>query len=59
VLVTGGGMSIVEELCIDLPPAATARTFFGVFRTSVIRNKHGDESGVCAADRRWEVSKCQ
>jgi fructokinase len=53
VLVMGGGMSNVDELYADLPPALAKRTFSTVFHTPVVRAKHGDSSGVRGAAWLW------
>jgi fructokinase len=50
----GGGMSNVDELYEDLPPALAARTFSTVFHTPILRNKHGDASGVRGAAWLWK-----
>jgi fructokinase len=54
VLVMGGGMSNVDELYEDLPPALAARTFSTVFHTPILSNKHGDASGVRGAAWLWK-----
>ena len=54
VLVMGGGMSNVDELYADLPPAARRRTCSR--RSSTPRScarAHGDSSGVRGAARLW------
>ena len=38
----------------DLPPALAARTFSTVFHTPVLRNRHGDASGVRGAAWLWK-----
>ncbi len=53
ILVMGGGMSNVEELYDDLPPALARRTFSTVFHTPIRRALHGDSSGVRGATRLW------
>lgn len=53
ILVMGGGMSNVEELYDDLPPALARRTFSTVFHTPIRRALHGDSSGVRGAARLW------
>jgi fructokinase len=53
VLVMGGGMSNVDELYDELPPALARRTFSTVFHTPVLRARHGDSSGVRGAARLW------
>lgn len=54
VLVMGGGMSNVDELYDDLPPALAKRTFSTVFHTPIKRNVHGDASGVRGAAWLWK-----
>lgn len=54
VFVMGGGMSNVDELYEDLPPALAARTFSTVFHTPILRNVHGDASGVRGAAWLWK-----
>jgi fructokinase len=53
VLVMGGGMSNVDELYEDLPPALARRTFSTVFHTPIKRAVHGDSSGVRGAAWLW------
>jgi fructokinase len=54
VFVMGGGMSNVDELYEDLPPALAKRTFSTVFHTPIKRNMHGDASGVRGAAWLWK-----
>ncbi|MBG1230750.1 ROK family protein [Aestuariivirga litoralis] len=54
ILVMGGGMSNVDELYDDLPPALAKRTFSTVFHTPIVRAKHGDSSGVRGAAWLWK-----
>jgi fructokinase len=54
VLVMGGGMSNVDELYQDLPVELARRTFSTVFHTPILRNKHGDASGVRGAAWLWK-----
>lgn len=54
VLVMGGGMSNVDELYDDLPPALAKRVFSTVFHTPILRAKHGDASGVRGAAWLWK-----
>lgn len=53
VLVMGGGMSNVDELYDDLPPALARRVFSTVFHTPILRARHGDASGVRGAAWLW------
>ena len=54
VFVMGGGMSNVDELYTDLPPALAKRIFSTVFHTPILRNLHGDASGVRGAAWLWK-----
>lgn len=54
VLVVGGGMSNVEELYTDLPPALAGYTFSSVFHTPIRKALHGDASGVRGAAWLWK-----
>ena len=54
VLVMGGGISNVDELYTDLPSALAKRTFTTVFHTPILRNVHGDASGVRGAAWLWK-----
>jgi fructokinase len=53
IFVMGGGMSNVEELYRDLPPALARYAFSTVFETPVRRAVHGDSSGVRGAAWLW------
>ena len=53
ILVMGGGMSNVDELYTDLPPALARRTFSTVFHTPIVKAAHGDSSGVRGAAWLW------
>ncbi len=54
VIVLGGGMSNVDELYRDLPAAITPYVFSDGFETPVVRNTHGDSSGVRGAAWLWK-----
>jgi fructokinase len=54
VLVMGGGMSNVDELYRDLPPALARYAFSPVFYTPIVKAKHGDSSGVRGAAWLWK-----
>lgn len=54
VFVMGGGMSNVDELYADLPRELAKRTFSTVFHTPILRNMHGDASGVRGAAWLWK-----
>jgi fructokinase len=49
----GGGMSNIEELYTDLPPALASYTFSPVFETPLLPAVHGDSSGVRGAAWLW------
>ncbi|MBW4023071.1 MAG: ROK family protein [Proteobacteria bacterium] len=53
IFVMGGGMSNVDELYRDLPPALARYTFSTVFETPILRAAHGDSSGVRGAAWLW------
>lgn len=53
IFVMGGGMSNVDELYTDLPPALADRVFSTVFHTPIRRAVHGDSSGVRGAALLW------
>jgi fructokinase len=53
IIVIGGGMSNVDELYADLPPAIADRTFSTVFHTPIVKSLHGDSSGVRGAAWLW------
>jgi fructokinase len=54
VLVMGGGMSNVGELYDELPQRLADATFSPVFRTPIVRARHGDSSGVRGAAWLWK-----
>ena len=53
VIVLGGGMSNVDELYELVPPLLPAYVFGGEAGTPVVRNRHGDSSGVRGAAWLW------
>ena len=53
VIVLGGGMSNVDELYELVPPQLANYVFGGEADTPVVRNKHGDSSGVRGAAWLW------
>ena len=54
VIVLGGGMSNVAELYGDLPGAISPHVFADAFETPVVKNAHGDASGVRGAAWLWK-----
>ena len=53
VIVLGGGMSNVDELYELVPPQLAKYVFGGEADTPVVRNQHGDSSGVRGAAWLW------
>ena len=53
VIVLGGGMSNVDELYELVPPQLADHVFGGEADTPVVRNQHGDSSGVRGAAWLW------
>ena len=54
IVVMGGGMSNVDEIYLDLPPAVSEYTFSPVFETPIRKAVHGDSSGVRGAAWLWK-----
>ena len=54
VIVLGGGLSNVDELYEMVPPQLANYVFGGEADTPVVRNKHGDSSGVRGAAWLWD-----
>jgi fructokinase len=54
IFVMGGGMSSLPELVEELPAHIAPFTFSGHARPTVVRAKHGGNSGVRGASRLWE-----
>jgi fructokinase len=54
IFVMGGGMSNIDELYVDLPPALARYTFSPVFETPIKKSVHGDSSGVRGAAWLWK-----
>jgi fructokinase len=54
VIVLGGGVSNVARLYDTVPPLIPPHVFGGVTETRLLRNVHGDSSGVRGAARLWE-----
>jgi fructokinase len=55
VFVLGGGMSNVDELYTDLPPAITPYVFADEVHTPIRKARHGDSSGVRGAAWLWKT----
>ncbi len=55
VIVLGGGLSNVDRLYENVPKLWTQWIFSDVVRTKLVRNFHGDSSGVRGAALLWET----
>ena len=55
-IVLGGGLSNIERLYADLPPLVERYAFTPEGSTRIVRNRHGDSSGVRGAAWLWPVS---
>ena len=53
VIVLGGGLSNMDHLYVALPPLVTGYVFSDFVQTPIVRNKHGDSSGVRGAAWLW------
>jgi fructokinase len=53
VIVLGGGLSNMEHLYTDVPPLLKRYVFSDVIESPIVRNKHGDSSGVRGAAWLW------
>jgi fructokinase len=53
VIVLGGGLSQMEHLYVQLPKLMTPHVFSDFVQTPVVRNRHGDSSGVRGAAWLW------
>ena len=53
VIVLGGGLSNMDHLYVELPKALKKYVFSDFVDTPVVRNKHGDSSGVRGAAWLW------
>lgn len=54
VIVLGGGLSNVDELYADLPPAVAPYVFADEVATPIVKARHGDSSGVRGAAWLWK-----
>ena len=54
VVVLGGGLSNIDRLYANVPKLWTQWIFSDVVRTKLVRNYHGDSSGVRGAALLWE-----
>jgi fructokinase len=53
VIVIGGGLSNIDALYVELPPRVESYAFTPEGRTRIVRNMHGDSSGVRGAAWLW------
>ena len=56
VIVLGGGLSNMEHLYTALPPLVTRYVFSDFVQTPIVRNRHGDSSGVRGAAWLWPAA---
>ena len=56
VIVLGGGLSNMDHLYAALPPRIGRYVFSDVVRTPIVKNKHGDSSGVRGAAWLWPAA---
>ena len=54
VIVLGGGLSNIDRLYVNVPKLWTQWIFSDVVRTKLVRNFHGDSSGVRGAALLWD-----
>jgi fructokinase len=54
IVVLGGGLSNIERLYTDGRDAVARYVFNDELRTRIVRNKHGDSSGVRGAAQLWD-----
>jgi len=59
VIVIGGGLSKIEALYTELPSLVQAYAFHPEGHTNIVRNMHGDSSGVRGAAWLWEPSEVE
>ena len=57
VIILGGGMSNVGRLYDNIPKLLPKYTFSDKVRNKVLRNTHGDSSGVRGAAWLWDADK--
>lgn len=55
-IVLGGGLSNMEHLYIELPRLMPRHVFSDVIATPILKNKHGDSSGVRGAAWLWPAA---
>ncbi|WP_428538549.1 ROK family protein [Rhodopila sp.] len=55
-IVLGGGLSNMDHLYTELPRLIPTHAFSDVIATPILRNRHGDSSGVRGAARLWPAA---
>ena len=55
VIVLGGGLSNIESLYRDLPPLVERHAFTPESPPRIVKNMHGDSSGVRGAAWLWQA----
>ena len=55
-IVLGGGLSNMDHLYAELPRLIPTHAFSDVIATPILRNRHGDSSGVRGAARLWPAA---
>ena len=55
VIVLGGGMSNIDRLYVNVPALWAPYVFSDTVTTRLVRNAHGDSSGVRVAAWLWEA----
>jgi fructokinase len=58
-IVLGGGLSNMQHLYIGLPKLLPRHVFSDVIATPILRNKHGDSSGVRGAAWLWPATESE
>ena len=53
VVVLGGGLSNIEPLCDEVRARLPGHVFSDALATPIVRNRHGDSSGVRGAACLW------
>jgi fructokinase len=56
VIVLGGGVSNLEHLYVEVPRLMPRHVYSDVFNTPIVRNVHGDSSGVRGAAWLWPAN---
>jgi predicted NBD/HSP70 family sugar kinase len=54
IVVLGGGLSNIDDIYASVPPMLAEQVFSDTFSTPIVKNVHGDSSGVRGAARLWD-----